>query len=130
MKSECVMRIRNIRVHLEIPIEPGESTEFPFDYFTDDRGMNYEISALRDACNEVEEDLKSPDLEENYVLFSIASDGTKEAIGIVTHVEYNPTAACIEVDGVIACGGTFNEYIFTDNENLAVMMHINDFWIG
>lgn len=124
------MRIRDVRVHLEIPIQPSESTEFPFAYFTDDSEMNYEISALRDACNEVEEDLKSPDFGGKYVLFSIASDGTKEAIGIVNHVEYNPAAACIEVDGVIACGGVLDEYILTDRKDLAVFMHINDFWIG
>ncbi len=107
------MRCMCVEIHVKIPVS-WNYTGGPCDQkprFRDANGFVYQIGAIQDACK------KALDIP----IVRIQPDGKTDVIGVARSVEWNPDGF-IDVDGFLWFGGTSDNVIFDDRENVTEMI--------
>ena len=107
------MRCVGIEIHVKMPV-PGNYTGGFCDQkprFRDANGVVYQIGAIQDACEKVSD----------IPIVRIQPDGKTDVIGVARSVEWNPDGF-IDVDGFLWFGGTSDNVIFDDRENVTKMI--------
>ena len=107
------MRCADIQIHVKIPV-PTNSDGDNIDRmpcFRDGNGVVYQIEAVKDACEEMDQWLP---------IIRYKDNGRAETIGVARSVKWNPEGF-IEVDGVLRFGGTSEEIIFDTVKNVTSM---------
>lgn len=107
------MRCAEIKIHVEIPIpinSNGTNRHFEMPCFKDKNDVVYELSAIKDACENVE----------SVPIIRYDDNGNPIVIGTANSVKWNPEGF-IEIDGVLNFGSTSEEIIFSSSKDVTSM---------
>lgn len=101
------MRVENIKIHLEIPVNGSDENG----QFTDGNGVVYTVDAIKEAC---EKAVFVPFI----ILFN--EDGKAVPLGVIHSLKWNQ-AGFVEADGTICFGGTCETSTFGNDGKIVSM---------
>lgn len=109
------MRCRNIRIHVEIPVDGAFASGSTF---CDGNGAVYSVDAVRKSCENIG----------NLPIIQYDEHGVEKVVGIAQSIRWNPHGF-IEVDGLLLFGGT-NETVEFGKDDCVVSMELSAVGIG